>query len=188
MKAKYSGHACKSCELLKQYNTNQAKFIKHLQEDLKASNNSLAELEELLENNQEPSLPPQTKEGKKYSNNIRVLYYRLLAMEIHPGQIEPCIRAVLDTFCPELASVDLPKQSLARQMRSNELLTINRAQQASILATTTSNVLGSDGTTLNQHKVQCTRLGGLTLGIEKVADGSAKSIVTQLEKTLARIS
>ena len=63
------------------------------------------------------------------------------------------------------------------RMRSSELLTVNHAQEASVLAGSKCNVLGSDGTTLNQHKIQGTRLGGLTLGVEPVADGSAKSLI-----------
>ena len=61
---------------------------------------------------------------------------------------------------------------------------MNHAQQASVLAASRSNVLGSDGTTLNQRKVQGTRL---TLGVEPVADGSAKSLEEQLDKTLTTI-
>ena len=66
-------------------------------------------------------------------------------------------------------------------------MTVNLAQEASVLASSEMNVLGSDGTTLNQRKVQGTRLGGLTLGVEPVADGSAKSLIAQLDHTLATI-
>ena len=177
-----------SLQLLRQCNNKQASLIKELQADLHARDENCAVLEERfteLERKLKPSIP-NTKEGQKYSNNIRVL---LLASQINPGQIEHCIRAVLDTFCPHIDSqlVELPKKSLTMRMRSSELLTINHAQQASILASSTVNVLSSDGTTLNQRKVQGTRLGGLTLGVEPVADGSAKSLITQLDKTLTTI-
>ena len=137
-------------------NQSIASVIKTLCEELYDRDEHCVELKEecaQLAEQLKPSIPiPQTKEGNKYKNNIRVLYYRLLARQIHLAQIAPCIRDVLDTFCPKLQPqlVELPKQSLAIRMRSNELLTVNHAQQASVLAASRANVLGSDGTTLNQ--------------------------------------
>ena len=56
-----------------------------------------------------------------------------------------------------------------------------------MLSESPSHVLGSDGTTLNQRKVHGSRLGGLTDGVEPVADGSAKSLIAQLDKTFVAI-
>lgn len=39
----------------------------------------------------------------------------------------------------------------------------------------------------NQRKIQGTQLGGLTLGVEPVTDGSANSLITKPDKTLNTI-
>lgn len=131
----------------------------------------------------------KTKEGRQYTNEIRALYYQLLSKQLSPAKIEQVIRIVLETFCPQLDTykLELPKSSLATKMRSCEMPTVTLAHEAAVLAQSTSQVLGSDGTTLNQKKVQGSRLGDLTVGVEPVADGSAKSLIAQLDTAFTAI-
>ena len=165
--------------------SNRSRHIAVLNEDLKCSEENYAMLEkhtlEQVHKEQTPDIL-QTHEGKKYTNVIRQLYYQLLSKQLPPSKIEGVIKCVLQTFCPhiDIAKLELPKTALATRMRASELPTVNLAQEATVPS---SNVLGSDGTTLNQKKVQGTRMGGLTLGVDPVADGSATSLISQLDKT-----
>ncbi len=80
---------------------------------------------------------PHTKEGQKFTKDIRTLYYRLLAEQIPSGKIEKSIKIVLESMCPhiDVENMKLPKTSLANRMRSSELPTVSKAHQASILST-----------------------------------------------------
>ena len=87
----------------------------------------------------------------------------------------------------DTSELALPKSSLAATMRSDEMPTISRAQQACVLSEASSYHLNSDGTTLNQKKVQGMLVNGLVLGIKKIVDGTAKSAIDELEKVLSKI-
>ncbi len=120
-------------KLQKQYDLAMLDFLK-LEESVE--NTSIA-------NNPEPTviLKPhshnftfQLKEGRRYSTEIRNLYYSLLSFQIPPAKIAPIIRSVLSTFFPDIdaSSLDLPAQSCAGYMRREELKTISSAHQATI--------------------------------------------------------
>ena len=75
-------------------NQSNASVIRSFREELYDRDEHCVQLKEecaQLEEQLKPSIP-QTKEGNKYKNNIRVLYYRLLARQIHRAQIAPCSR------------------------------------------------------------------------------------------------
>ena len=126
---------------------------------------------------------PKTKEGQKFTNDIRTLYYRLLAEQIPPRKIEKSIKIVLETMCPNIDAekLKLPKTSLASKMRSCELPTVSKAHQASILSQTENYHVNSDGTTYNQKKVQGFLINGLTLGVADVSDGTAQAAIDSLD-------
>ena len=131
----------------------------------------------------------ETKNGNRYSNDIRELYYSLLAQQMPPAKIELAIKTILKLFNPsrDLTQLHLPKSSLAAKMRSQELPTISKAHQAHLLAETSTYHLNSDGTTLNQKKVEGMLVNGIVLGVNDVVDGSAKSAVEELEVVLSNI-
>ena len=56
-----------------------------------------------------------------------------------------------------------------------------------MLSEATEYHLNSDGTTLNQKKVQGMLVNGVVLGVKDVADGSAKTAVEELEEVLNNI-
>jgi len=126
---------------------------------------------------------PQTKEGQKFTNDIRTLYYRLLAEQIPPRKIEKSIKTVLETMCPHIdaENLKLPKTSLPSKMRSCELPTVSKAHQASILSEAENYHVNSDGTTFNQKKVQGFLINGLTLGVTDVSDGTAQAAIDSLD-------
>ena len=66
---------------------------------------------------------PKTKEGNKFTNDIRILYYHLLAEQIPPGKIEKSIKIVVESIFPQIdaKNLQLPKASLGSKMRSCEL-------------------------------------------------------------------
>ena len=58
----------------------------------------------------------QTKDGTRYLNSVRALYYNLMTIGIAPDKIESVIRAVLNKLCPSLdvISLKLPKKKLCQ--------------------------------------------------------------------------
>ena len=56
-----------------------------------------------------------TTNGKRYSNGVRELYYKLLTMQITPAKIAKIIKAVLKSMTPsvDVESLKLPKRSAA---------------------------------------------------------------------------
>lgn len=130
----------------------------------------------------------KTKHGNSYSNDIRELYYCLLVQQMPPAKIELAVKTILKLFNPsvDLTQLHLPKASLAAKMRSQELPTVSKTHQAHLAKTTTYH-LNSDGTTLNQKKVEGMLVNGIVLGVSDVVDGSAKSAVEELDVVLRSI-
>ena len=87
----------------------------------------------------------------------------------------------------DLEHLQLPKASLAAHMRSLEMPTVSHVHQAHMLSEASEYHLNSDGTTLNQKKVQGMLVNGVVLGIKDVADGSAKTAVEELSQVLNNI-
>ena len=150
----------------------------------------LEEMEKQLHEEME-SLSPQikTKEGRRFTNEIHALYYQLLSLRLSPNVIHACIKTVVRSFCPHMDTdvLQLPKSRLAAHMRSSELPTVSKAHQATVLSESDEYQLFSDGTTLNQRKVEAVIINDLVLGVEGVASGSAKASLDELELTLNKI-
>ena len=74
----------------------------------------------------------QTKSGKSYLLGLQKLYYNLLVSGMPPGSIHLTIKKILHHFLPNIDTCDLnlPKQSCAQYMRSEELKTVNDAHKA----------------------------------------------------------
>ena len=83
-------------------------------------------------------------------------------------------------------STDVTKTETA-DMRSLEMPTVSASQQAHHLSEMDEYHLNSDGTTLNQKKVQGMLMNGVVLGIKDVVDGSAKAAIKELGRVLDHI-
>ena len=134
----------------------------------------------------------QTKSGKHYSSAMRKLYYKLLADQTPPAKISRTIQSVLHYLVPEadLSQLHLPRERCAGYMRSDELETISMAHKAAHvckLAETGTLSLNSDGTTLNQRKLGAAILSGTTLSVNDLPDGSAKTIIEDIDTELAKL-
>lgn len=79
---------------------------------------------------------PSTTEGHKFTNEIRELYYCLLAENLSPSKIGKSIKIILKAFCPRIDTekLKLPKKSLALDMRSSKLPTVAKAHEAAALS------------------------------------------------------
>ena len=77
--------------------------------------------------------------------------------------------------------------SLAAHMHSLEMPTVSHVHQAHMLSEASEYLLKSDGTTLNQKKVQGMLVNGVLLGVKDVADGSAQTVVEELSQVLHNI-
>ena len=72
---------------------------------------------------------------RKYSPEIRKLYYTLLAEQVPVSKISDIVRSVLKCFSPDinLEDLKLPKKSCASYMRKEELKTISDCHKAHVL-------------------------------------------------------
>ena len=176
----------------------QTRRVRELENTVKEIDESCCQLEEeYMEANEEVNRLSQakvtevlaTKEGQQYTNEIRELYYHLLAQQMPPSKIEQCIKTVLQTFTPgvDISNLQFPKASLAAEMRSLEMPTISASHQAHLISSADQYHLNSDRTTLNQKKVQRLLMNGIVLGVNDVVDGSAKAAVDELGRALQHI-
>ena len=69
----------------------------------------------------------QTKDGTRYLNSVRELYYNLLTTGIPPEKINGTIHLVIAKLCPSLdiSNLKLPKKSCANYMRMAEMPTVS---------------------------------------------------------------
>ena len=168
--------------------SNEAKALDELCSNLEEENH---ELKDHINNFADATNQclPQTKDGNRYSNEIRYLYYQLLSERISPAKIERTIKIILNTLFPHINTTEmsLPKGSLATRMRSSELPTISTAHQAVKLAEAKTIHLNTDGTTFNQTKVQSTILNGIVTGVHEVSDGSAKATFDEIDLVVTKL-
>lgn len=178
-------------------NASKTRQIQALKEQIRETDQALCNVEEAMHEARhdggvteaENSVLTTTKEGNRYSNEIRELYYNLLALQLPPSKLESTIKTVLCTFAPnvDVTKIQLPKPSLAKNMRSFELSTINAAHQATTLTEASAIHLRTDGTTLNQKKIQGVMANETVLGITNIADGSARSTFSELRDVLSNL-
>ena len=132
-----------------------------------------------------------TTNGKHYSisNGVRELYYKLLTMQITPAKIDKIIEAVLKSMTPlvDVESLKLPKRSAALYMCSQELPTVNDIHKATVLSHASKKHLNTDGTTLNQQKLNSIAVNDLCLSVGEVPDGTADSVVEHIDRELNRL-
>ena len=72
-------------------------------------------------------------------------------------------------------------------MRSAELPTINRAHKATVLANAKEMHMNTDGTTLNQQKVNALAINNICLSVGEVPDGTADSVLEHIDSELKRL-
>ena len=135
----------------------------------------------------------ETKTGRYYSSAIRKLYYTLLANQVPTTKIRDIVLTVLECFFPDydVSSIQLPKERCAGYMRREELASIGMAQKAHTLCEQIKHGqpfhLNSDGTKKNQHKINGIAVNGLLLSVNEVSDGSAQTILEDVEKELEKL-
>ena len=176
--------------LIKQYNLAVLDFAK-LDAELADQTSDEEEMPIPSTMSKEPQLlfTFDTKQGKKYSAEIRTLYYSLLASQIPPGKIRRIIKDVLIAFVPgvDVESLQLPAESCANYMRREELKTLCMAHQATLLSQADKLYLNSDGTTKNQHKLNAIAFNGVVISVNEVPDGKADSIIADIDSQLKKL-
>ena len=112
---------------VKESYTMQKLKVQQLQEQLLQLEEENVALNEELSNIRNEEVVIRTQEGRSYTNEIRALYYRLLAENIPSVKLEKLIKIVLNTFVPTIDTkqLSLPKSSLAATLRSDEMPTIS---------------------------------------------------------------
>ena len=163
------------------------RIVHELQGELNTVDISL--YSESQKENESDQIVIDTKQGKRYSNAVRHLYYKLMAEQIPPDKLCKVIITVLKIMVPSLyvTNIQLPKKSAAKYMRTYELPTISSAHKANLLAQAPLAHLNTDGTTLQQKKINGIAVNGVTIGVSEVTDGSAKSIVNHVESELIQL-
>ena len=132
---------------------------------------------------------PCTFDGKKYLPAVQTLYYSLLASQIPPGKIRNIIKDVVKAFIPDIdvETLQLPGSTCANYMRREELKTVCMAHQVELLSEADNLYLNSDGTTKNQHKLNAIAFNGVVLSISEVPDGTADSIIGDIDRQLKKL-
>ena len=164
----------------------------YLEDDLLEKNSELLEIITSLEKETATcnELIFETKCGRKlYSNQIRQLYYSLLADQVPPSKIPTTIKSVLKCFFPSLDTdnIALPQERCAGYMRKEELKTISMAHKAYTVIDSEALNLNSDGTTKFQKKIGGAAVNGMVLSLNEVPDGSANSMIEDISRELEKL-
>ena len=134
-----------------------------------------------------------TKEGRYYSPAIRQLYYLLLSKQVSPTNAANVIKAFIQCFQPniDIKNIILPKIRCASNMRREELKTLEMVHTAYDLSELISQgkelYLNSDGTTKNQCKINGIAINGKVFSLNEVPDGSAESIIDDIDRELEKL-
>ena len=141
----------------------------------------------------EPTLQSIIGNSRKYTPEIRKLYYSLLEEQVPVTKITEVIRHVLKCFNPteNVEDLQLPKRSCASYMRKEELKTICDAHKATMLSKLSTQSkqlrLNTDGTTKNQKKLGGVVANDLVLGVNELQDGSAASAIDDISREFERL-
>ena len=141
----------------------------------------------------EPTLQSIVGNCRKYTSEIRKLYYNLLAEQVPVSKITDIIRHVLKCFNPteNVEDLQLPKKSCASYMRKEELKTICDAHKATVISEFSTKSeqlhLNTDGTTKNQKKLGGVVANELVLGVSELQDGSAASAVEDISREFEKL-
>ena len=134
-----------------------------------------------------------TKEGRCYSPAIRKLYYLLLSKQVSPKNASDIIKAVIQCFQPniDITNIALPKIRCASNMRREELKTLEMVHTAYDLSQQLSQgkelYLNSDGTTKTQRKINGIPISGKVFSLNEVPDGSAESIINDIDQEFEKL-
>ena len=132
----------------------------------------------------EPSVQSIIKgSSRKYSPEIRKLYYSLLADQVPVSKIADIIRSVLKCFNPtvNIEELELPKKSCASYMRKEELSTISNAHKATVICNHSKELhINTDGTTKCQKKLGGVIANNMVLSVNELSDGSAVSVIDDI--------
>lgn len=141
----------------------------------------------------EPTLQSIVGDCRKYTPEIRQLYYNLLAEQVPVSKITDIIRHVLKCFNPteNVEDLQLPKRSCASYMRKEELKTICDAHKAAVISEVVTKSkqlrINTDGTTKNQKKLGGVVANDLVLGVNELQDGSAASAIEDISREFERL-
>ena len=130
---------------------------------------------------------------RRYSPEIRKLYYSLLADQVPVSKIADIIRSVLKCFHPaiDVDQLRLPQKTCASYMRCEELRTICDAHKASMLCSDSSKARGislnTDGTTKHQNKLGGVVANNVVLSVNELPDGTAVSAVEDISREFEKL-
>ena len=130
---------------------------------------------------------------RKYSPEIRKLYYNLLADQVPVSKITDIIRTVLKCFNPSMnvEELKLPKKTCASYMRKEELKIISDAHKAHIFCSDASKgkgiYLNTDGTTKQQRKLGGVVANDMVVSINELPDGKAISAIEDLSREFEKL-
>lgn len=154
----------------------QKEKIGDLKEYIKYLENENAKLAEEIEEflNQDEI---KTFCNGKYNDEVRILYYELMSMNVSIHNCEKVVRSVLGRLA-DLKIDRLPKKSVASVMMvEGRMLALMQAGQA--ITESRNNVLHLDGTKLNFGEIGSfqvvTESGAYTFGIEDMISGEGKT-------------
>ena len=175
------------------------KTVKELQDEndrlmyeLEECKNEIKDYEskyKMQENKQPQASTLSTFSCQAYTNNVRQLYYSLLALRLPVRQIRAVVENVIKYLFPDvdISNLRLPSKSCASYMRKQEIPTINKIHKATELAKSEQWHLNSDGTTLNQKKKCAFLVNGVVVGIQDVANGSSEVALDALKHLLSKL-
>lgn len=123
---------------------------------------------------------------RRYSPEIRKLYYTLLAEQVPVSKISDIIRAVLKCFNPgiNVEELKLPQKTCASYMRKEELKTISDCHKAHVICQEASEGKGlyinTDGTTKQQRKLGGVIANDMVISVNELPDGRATSAIEDI--------
>ena len=130
---------------------------------------------------------------RKYTPEIRKLYYSLLANQIPVSKITDIIRTVLKCFNPSMnvEELRLPKKTCSSYMRKEELKIISDAHKAHIICSDASKgkgiYLNTDGTTKQQKKLGGVVANDMVLSVNELPDGKSISAIEDISREFVKL-
>ena len=130
---------------------------------------------------------------RKYSPEIRKLYYSLLADQVPVSKITHIVKSVLRCFNPgtNVDELKLPKKTCASYMRTEELKVISDAHKAHAISDIVRKGKGihlnTDGTTKQQKKLGGTVASGIVLGVNELPDGKAVTAMEDISREFEQL-
>ena len=137
----------------------------------------------------EPSLQSIIGSSRKYSLEIRKLYYTLLAAQVPVSKVSDIIRSVLKCLNPtaSVEGLQLPSKTCATYMRKEELKSISDAHKPTVISQSKQLRMNTDGTTKHQKKLGGIVVNNLVLGVNELQDGCAISAVDDISRELEKL-